>query len=52
MNSSWCAASGTVVVLEHASKILADNPLGDPHLRRLAVWLPAEYDGADWQDDV
>ncbi len=39
-------ASGTVVVLEHASQILADNPLGDPHVRRLAVWLPAEYDDA------
>jgi len=37
-------ASGTVVVLEHTSKILADNPLGDPHMRKLAVWLPAQYD--------
>ena len=37
-------ASGTVVVLEHRSKILADNPLGDPSLRKLGVWLPAEYD--------
>ena len=33
--------SGTVVVLEHSSRILADNPLGDPHVRKLAVWLPA-----------
>ena len=41
-------SSGTVVVLEHSSKILADNPLGDPHVRKLAVWLPAQYDeGAD-----
>jgi S-formylglutathione hydrolase FrmB len=37
-------ASGTVVVLEHRSRILADNPLGDPSLRKLGVWLPAEYD--------
>jgi len=37
-------SSGTVVVLEHTSKILADNPLGDPHVRKLAVWLPAQYD--------
>jgi hypothetical protein len=37
-------ASGTVVVLEHTSKVLADNPLGDPHVRKLAVWLPAQYD--------
>ncbi len=36
--------AGTVVVLEHRSAILADNPLGDPHVRRLAVWLPREYD--------
>ena len=36
--------AGTVVVLEHHSKILADNPLGDPSLRKLAVWLPREYD--------
>jgi S-formylglutathione hydrolase FrmB len=38
----WSA--GTVVVVEHDSKVLRANPLGDPHLRRLAVWLPAEYD--------
>jgi len=36
--------TGTVVVLEHVSKILADNPLGDPHVRKLAVWLPEQYD--------
>jgi S-formylglutathione hydrolase FrmB len=37
-------AAGRVVVLEHASRILADNPLGDPHVRKLAVWLPPQYD--------
>jgi len=36
-------AAGTLVVLEHASAILKDNPLGDPHVRKLAVWLPTEY---------
>ena len=36
--------AGTVVVLEHRSAVLADNPLGDPHVRRLAVWLPPAYD--------
>ena len=36
--------AGTVVVLEHQSRILAGNPLGDPSLRKLAVWLPREYD--------
>ena len=36
--------SGTLVVLEHTSKILKDNPLGDPHVRKLAVWLAPQYD--------
>ncbi len=40
--SRWSA--GTVVVLEHESKVLKDNPLGDPHVRQLAVWLPPQYD--------
>src|SRR3954464_9486751 len=38
--------SGTLVVLEHVSRILKGNPLGDPHVRRLAVWLPPQYDDA------
>jgi hypothetical protein len=37
-------ASGRVVTLEHTSKILAQNPLGDPHVRPLQVWLPPQYD--------
>lgn len=37
---------GTTVVLEHDSKLLRDNPLGDPHVRKLAVWLPPQYDQA------
>ena len=36
--------SGTVVTLQHRSKVLADNPLGDPVERTLGVWLPHEYD--------
>jgi hypothetical protein len=39
---TWPA--GRVVTLEHASKVLADNPLGDPHVRTLDVWLPPQYD--------
>jgi S-formylglutathione hydrolase FrmB len=39
-------AAGTFVVLEHASKILQDNPLRDPHVRKLGVWLPPQYDGS------
>lgn len=35
---------GRVVTLEHTSRILADNPLGDPHVRRHDVWLPPQYD--------
>jgi hypothetical protein len=36
--------SGTLVVLEHTSKVLKNNPLRDPYVRKLAVWLPPEYD--------
>ncbi len=35
---------GRVLTLEHTSRILADNPLGDPHVRRHDVWLPPQYD--------
>ena len=38
--------TGTVVTLEHVSRVLADNPLGDPAARRLHVWLPPQYDEA------
>src|SRR6188474_3426466 len=38
--------SGRVVTLEHTSKVLADNPLGDPHVRTLDVWVPPQYDAA------
>ena len=39
---TWPA--GRVLTLEHTSKVLADNPLGDPHVRTLDVWLPPQYD--------
>jgi len=39
-------SAGTVVVLEHVSRLLEDNPFGDPHVRKLAVWLPPQYDTA------
>lgn len=38
---AWPA--GQVVVLEHTSKVLKDNPLRDPHVRPLTVWLPPQY---------
>ena len=37
-------SAGTVVVLEYSSQILKGNRLGDPHVRKLAVWLPPQYD--------
>jgi hypothetical protein len=40
---------GTVIVLEHVSELLKGNPLGDPHVRRLAVWVPPQYDAARWR---
>ena len=40
--SKW--SEGSVVVLEHVSSVLKGNPLGDPHVRKLAAWLPREYD--------
>lgn len=36
--------SGTLVLLEHTSRVLKGNPLGDPHVRKLAGWLPPQYD--------
>jgi S-formylglutathione hydrolase FrmB len=38
--------AGRVVTLEHSSKRLAGNPLGDPHVRLIDVWLPPQYDQA------
>ena len=38
--------AGRVVVLEHVSQVLSGNPLGDPHVRKLHVWLPPQYDTA------
>jgi putative esterase len=40
------ATDGTLVVLEHTSKVLQGNRLGDPHVRKLGVWLPPQYDEA------
>jgi S-formylglutathione hydrolase FrmB len=36
--------SGTTLVLDYESRVLAGNPLGDPHVRKLGVWLPPGYD--------
>jgi S-formylglutathione hydrolase FrmB len=37
-------APGRIVTVEHTSRMLADNALGDPHVRRFPVWLPPQYD--------
>ncbi len=37
-------SEGTLITLEHDSKILASNPLKDPSRRALKVWLPPSYD--------
>jgi hypothetical protein len=41
--------AGTLIVLEHVSKILKGNPLGDPHVRKLGVWLPPQYDHSGYR---
>ena len=38
------ATTGRVVTLQHSSKVLRNNPLGDPATRPLNVYLPAAYD--------
>ncbi len=38
------APAGSLVELEHTSRILMDNPLRDPYVRKLRAWLPPDYD--------
>jgi hypothetical protein len=38
--------TGSIVMLEHVSRVLKDNPLRDPHVRKVAVWLPPQYDAS------
>ena len=42
--AKWPA--GRTVTLEHVSRVLVGNPLGDPVTRLLDVWLPPQYDQA------
>ncbi|MDX1562268.1 MAG: alpha/beta hydrolase-fold protein, partial [Gammaproteobacteria bacterium] len=42
--SRW--PGGRLITIEHSSKVLADNPLGDPSERLVDVWLPPQYDQA------
>lgn len=36
---------GSLLTLTHTSRALKGNPLGDPHVRELPVYLPPSYDG-------
>jgi S-formylglutathione hydrolase FrmB len=36
--------SGQLVTVMHDSKILRGNRLGDPHVRKVTVWLPPQYE--------
>lgn len=38
------AIQGTVQVLRHESDVLRSNPLGDPHVRDVIVYLPPGYE--------
>src|SRR3990172_9389752 len=38
------SAAGTVVVERFESEVLRGNPLGDPHVREIPVYLPPGYD--------
>jgi len=39
--------SGTIVIETIESKVLRDNPLGDPYVRRVPVYLPPGYGESD-----
>ena len=38
--------NGRIVTLEHESRVLKGNRLGDPHVRQFPVWLPPQYDSS------
>jgi S-formylglutathione hydrolase FrmB len=38
------ASDGRLVVVEHTSKVLRGNHMGDPYVRKLGIWLPPQYD--------
>lgn len=38
---------GKVVWVEHDSKVLQSNPLGDPHRRRFPVYVPHDYEASE-----
>jgi len=44
MTETTAARHGRVVIEEWASDVLRDNPLGDPAVRRVPIYLPPSYD--------
>ena len=40
-------SSGTVIIETIASDALRGNPLGDPSVRRVPVYLPPGYESSD-----
>ena len=40
------SSDGRIIILEHDSRVLRNNRLGDPHVRRFPAWLPPQYDSA------
>lgn len=39
-------SKGSIVFVEHHSKILQGNPLDDPHVRSFPVYLPPGYENS------
>lgn len=48
-NMNATIPAGTVSHVRHESTVLKDNPLGDPYLRDLFVYLPPGYEQTDTQ---
>jgi S-formylglutathione hydrolase FrmB len=46
MSDATPSVRGTVIIETFESRALAGNPLGDPHARRAAIWLPPSYASA------
>ncbi|MBI80123.1 MAG: alpha/beta hydrolase-fold protein [Pseudomonadota bacterium] len=41
---NFIKSSGRTISIEFDSKLLSENPLGDPSSRQIDVWLPPQYD--------
>ena len=47
---STVSATGRLVIDRFTSKVLADNPLSDPHERAVHIYLPAHYDNPRYKN--